>query len=225
MECVVAGREEDIVEIQQEISALRTCRSPHIVQYFSSYLASGTSQLHIVMELMAASAADLATDDSGEAVLPERCIAFILRQVLKALVYLHSQGRLHRDIKAANILLSSRGDVKVSDFGVSAQLSGTVGYKRRTFVGSPLWMAPEVIEQSPDAGPPRGGAPSDDGGYDTSADIWSLGVTAIEVRACGVAFYGAVWLAGWGRFGVFLRVVVGMGSGGEREEAGGMSGG
>ncbi|KDD72254.1 protein kinase, partial [Helicosporidium sp. ATCC 50920] len=172
--------EEDIVEIQQEIAALRTCRSPHIVQYFSSYTPPGTSQLHIVMELLSASAADLVGEREGGTPLPEPCIAHILRQVLKALAYLHVQGRIHRDVKASNVLLSERGLVKVSDFGVSAQLSGTVGYKRRTFVGSPLWMAPEVIERSPEALKARE-EEADRGGYDTAADIWSLGITAIEL--------------------------------------------
>ncbi|PRW39080.1 Serine threonine- kinase svkA [Chlorella sorokiniana] len=174
--------EEDIGEIQREIAALKECQSPAITQYYGSAVVPGTSQLMIVMELMAASAGDVVGEDTGGEPLPEPCIAYILRQVLHALVYLHGQGRIHRDIKAANILLAEDGRVKVSDFGVSAQLSGTVGYKRRTFVGSPLWMAPEVIEQSPDnIGFRKDGSGAAADGYDEAADIWSLGITAMEL--------------------------------------------
>eukprot|EP00887_Chlorella_sp_A99_P002384 scaffold10.g2384.t1 len=199
--------EEDIGEIQREIAMLRTCRSPNITEYYGSAVLPGSSKLLIAMELMAVSAADLVGGDDGVAPLaplPEPAIAYVLREVLSALAYLHSEHRIHRDIKAANILLSAAGDVKarpggrgagrgmgpgrgrgagpVSDFGVSAQLTGTVS-KRRTFVGSPLWMAPEVIEQSPETAPPpaNGGGGRAPDGYDEAADIWSLGITAIEL--------------------------------------------
>uniref|UniRef100_A0A8C2YHI2 non-specific serine/threonine protein kinase n=2 Tax=Coturnix japonica TaxID=93934 RepID=A0A8C2YHI2_COTJA len=154
--------ESDLQEIIKEISIMQQCDSPHVVKYYGSYFKN--TDLWIVMEYCGAgSVSDIIR--LRNKTLTEEEIATIVQSTLKGLEYLHFMRKIHRDIKAGNILLNTEGHAKLADFGVAGQLTDTMA-KRNTVIGTPFWMAPEVIQEI---------------GYNCVADIWSLGITAIEM--------------------------------------------
>ncbi|OMJ68639.1 hypothetical protein SteCoe_33850 [Stentor coeruleus] len=159
---VIELNDENVPEaINQEIQVLKESQNQRITKFYESFISN--SQLYIVMEYVAGGSVKDIIKLRGP--IPEIYIPTLLREILLALNYLHSAKKIHRDVKAANILLSMDGQVKLADFGVAAKVTESVS-KRNSFVGTPYWMAPEVISQS---------------NYDAKADIWSLGITSIEL--------------------------------------------
>ncbi|XP_078147424.1 TRAF2 and NCK interacting kinase b isoform X8 [Centroberyx gerrardi] len=169
----VTGEEEE--EIKAEINMLKKySHHRNIATYYGAFIKKNPpgidDQLWLVMEFCGAgSVTDLIKNTKGNS-LKEEWTAYICREILRGLTHLHQHKVIHRDIKGQNVLLTENAEVKLVDFGVSAQLDRTVG-RRNTFIGTPYWMAPEVIacDENPDAT------------YDFKSDLWSLGITAIEM--------------------------------------------
>ncbi|XP_067276826.1 mitogen-activated protein kinase kinase kinase kinase 5 isoform X1 [Pseudorasbora parva] len=155
---------DDFSIIQQEIFMVKECTHHNIVAYFGSYLCR--EKLWICMEYCGGGSLQDIYHVTGP--LSELQIAYVCRETLQGLGYLHSKGKMHRDIKGANILLTDNGDVKLADFGVAAKITATMA-KRKSFIGTPYWMAPEVA------------AVEKNGGYNHLCDIWAVGITSIEL--------------------------------------------
>ncbi|XP_075964714.1 mitogen-activated protein kinase kinase kinase kinase 5 isoform X1 [Anarhichas minor] len=155
---------DDFSIIQQEIFMVKECMHHNIVAYFGSYLCR--EKLWICMEYCGGGSMQDIYHVTGP--LSELQIAYVCRETIQGLGYLHDKGKMHRDIKGANILLTDNGDVKLADFGVAAKITATIA-KRKSFIGTPYWMAPEVA------------AVEKNGGYNQLCDIWAVGITSIEL--------------------------------------------
>ncbi|EFA85850.1 putative protein serine/threonine kinase [Heterostelium album PN500] len=159
---VIEIKESEAQSLQNEINILKNCKSSNIVSYFGSL--QNEDKIWILMDFCSlGSIRDII--ESTEKTLNESQISFVVKNTLKGLIYLHNQNIIHRDIKAANILLTDQSEVKLADFGVSEKLSD-FDDQSKEMIGTPLWMAPEVILKK---------------NYDYKADIWSLGITIIEM--------------------------------------------
>ncbi|XP_020088260.1 serine/threonine-protein kinase BLUS1 isoform X1 [Ananas comosus] len=157
----------DLDGIRREVQTMSLIDHPNVLRAHCSFTSG--HDLWVVMPYMAGGSALHIMKFAYPEGFEELVIATLLREVLKALVYLHSHGHIHRDVKAGNILIDGNGAVKLADFGVSACMfdTGDRQRSRNTFVGTPCWMAPEVMQQLH--------------GYDFKADIWSFGITALEL--------------------------------------------
>lgn len=167
--------EDEEEEIKLEINVLKKySHHRNIATYYGAFIQKSPpgkdDKLWLVMEYCGAgSVTDLVKSTKGQPI-KEEWIAYICREILRGLSHLHANKIIHRDIKGQNVLLTDNAEVKLVDFGVSAQLDRTIG-RRNTFIGTPYWMAPEVIacDENPDAT------------YDNRSDLWSLGITALEM--------------------------------------------
>lgn len=172
---ILNSQTADWEDISTELTMMHSMEHPNVISVYSSFFnttGEGEDQeqeLWIVMPLLeVGSCSSILKEFYPDGIKDPAVLATILKSVCQALVYIHKDGKIHRDVKAGNILLSSDGQVKLGDFGVSATLvqDGIRRTMRNTFVGTPCWMAPEVMESE---------------GYDMKADIWSFGITAMEL--------------------------------------------
>ncbi|XP_048492312.1 MAP3K epsilon protein kinase 1 isoform X2 [Beta vulgaris subsp. vulgaris] len=163
--------QEDLNIIMQEIDLLKNLNHKNIVKYLGSLKTR--SHLHIILEYVENGSLANIIKPNKFGPFPEQLVAHYIAQVLEGLVYLHEQGVIHRDIKGANILTTKEGLVKLADFGVATKLT-EADVNTHSVVGTPYWMAPEVIEMS---------------GVCAASDIWSVGCTVIELLTCVPPYY------------------------------------
>lgn len=154
-------------EVQKEVMAMKKTNHKNVVHIHTAFVEGPV--MWIVMPMMGAgSCASILKSHFPKGIKDEALLATILREILYGLIYFHKDRRIHRDVKAGNILVSGDGEIKLADFGVATALNDSQQKRKaKTFTGTPCWMAPEVMEQA--------------GGYNCKADIWSFGITAMEL--------------------------------------------
>jgi len=155
--------DNDFEEIKSEIKTMKLIKNDNVLELFCSFVEN--TNLWLIMPLMDMGSA-ISFVKKNKCTLSEPIIAYIIKNVLLGLEYIHQENFIHRDVKGGNILINSDGTIVLSDFGVSAYLDVHECKSHNTFVGSPLWMAPEVIKRE---------------NYDNKIDIWSLGITTLEL--------------------------------------------
>ncbi|OHT10654.1 STE20/SPS1-related proline-alanine-rich protein kinase [Tritrichomonas foetus] len=165
----------EIDTLRAEVALWSSCHHPNLVKYYGSFIEK--SKLYIITEYMdQGSIYEMIRFGFHRGIPKENIIAAVLKEILKALFYFHENRQMHRDVKAGNILVNNKGQIKLADFGIAARLieKGQRVRARFTIIGTPCYMAPEVVCAGI--------------GYSEKADIWSLGITAIEL-ATGAAPY------------------------------------
>lgn len=152
---------EELESIKNEIALTQISYHPNIISYYHAF--EYQSCIYLALEYMQNSLYEVITENEGN--IPEKQIAYICMEILQGLSFMHRQNRIHRDIKSDNILINSKGDIKLGDFGYAAQLTLEQS-NRNTIVGTPSWMAPEIVKGET---------------YGCSIDIWSFGILVIEL--------------------------------------------
>jgi len=168
---VVLLKEDELRETLLEMEFLKMCNHRNITKFMGLFLKG--FDLWICMELCGGGALDSVYRNLRKS-LTEDQICSIMFESIEGLDYIHKLGIIHRDIKAGNLFLTEQGEIKLGDFGVSAKLQHAQG-RARTFIGTPYWMAPEVIMCDPES------PTSYNASYNSKADIWSIGITGIEI--------------------------------------------
>jgi myosin III len=187
--------EEHKLHIEEEYRTLRDCpEHPNILQFYGVFMKRNSSPPHEIWFILEYCHYGAIMDTvkalhSQKRSLKELHVAYIMRQVVRALIHLHDQGIMHRDVRGSNILLNRAGEIKLGDYGLSRD-TAKCGNKRYTSIGSPHWMSPEMVKSDQNQRQPkkRADGEEEEAGYDNRADVWAIGITALELAEGRVPF-------------------------------------